>query len=150
MIFDNIINISRYSLPNGSIELINNYLLDFKEHNFILGKFSILNDKVFGIGLEYETKERSLCPWEAHEKYLDIHYLILGKEIIDISDEIFMKETKDYDLNKDYALFSGNSKNNITISHGEFMVIFPNEVHRTGVHVDTINFVKKIVFKVLL
>lgn len=142
MIFDKIENINKYGIDLQFV------LNDLKKDNYTKGKFDINEPNLFGIGLEYETKESSEALWEAHRKYLDIHVLLEGEEIINISDIAIMNSTKEYE--DDYELFEGTKQHSIHLKPGYFLLLFPHEVHQTSVKLNEIVQVKKNVYKKIM
>lgn len=142
MIFDKIENINRYGL---NLRFVQD---DLEKHQFGKGKFEIEGLHAFGIDLEYETKLEDKALWEAHRKYLDIHVLLEGEEYIHINDINNMKSSKEYE--DDYELFDGMSEQSIHLRPGYFLVLFPNEVHKTSILVNNSITVKKKVYKSLL
>lgn len=142
MIYDTIENISRYDLLKQ--------IKTFNLENYKQGKFDINGDAFFGIGLEYTTKEAAECLWEAHRKYLDIHYIIQGEEIINIAETNTMKPTMEFDTENDYQLFEGEKQQSIVLKQGDFLALYPNECHQTAVKINQQTDVKKIVFKIAL
>lgn len=144
MIYDSLKNLSRYNLLDQ--------ISKFDLSNYTKGKIEIDNDRFFGIGLEYITKNGNECLWEAHQKYLDVHLIIEGEEKIHISDINNMSISQKYDESNDYSLFSGQKENEIILSKGYFLVLYPNEVHKTGIFSieNEQKQIKKIVFKILI
>lgn len=140
MIFDKIDNIDRY-LP-----LLNDFKKYYKETAFNKGRIEIDSDYIFAIGLEYETKSEEICLWEAHRKYLDIHLILEGEEIVNICDISTMKSEKDYE--EDYELFSGEKTQSLILKSGDFLLLYPNEVHKTSIITPIgASKIKKLVFK---
>jgi len=142
MIFDKLENISKYNL---NLEFV---LQDLKTQDFAKGKFNICEPQFFGIGLEYTTQPANKALWEAHRKYLDIHVILEGEELIQIADIKSMDEDSAYE--DDFQLFKGNPGQTIHMREGYFLVLFPNEVHKTSIQTTKISFVRKKVFKVLI
>ena len=142
MIYDKFKNISRY----GNL----NQIAEFNLKNYQKGRFDINDETFFGIGLEYNTKNEIECLWEAHQKYLDIHVILEGEEVINISETSTMKQTMDFDNENDYQLFEGTKQHHICLRKGEFLALYPNECHQTAVKLEEASFVKKIVFKIKL
>lgn len=142
MIFDKIENIKKYNID---LEFI---ISDLKEDHFIPGRSEINSDEQFVIGLEYETKDEKEALWEAHRKYLDIHIILEGDELIYISDITKMISHRDYE--EDYELFEGNREHIIHLQPGHFLMLFPNEVHKTSVFTDKKKLIRKKVFKKLI
>src|SRR5688572_8536351 len=90
MILDNLKGINNYNL---NLDFIRDYL---EKNEFIKGKFNI-SEHFFGIGLEYITQDASNALWEAHRKYLDVHCILEGEEIIEISNIDKMNTTNNYE-----------------------------------------------------
>lgn len=136
------------------LENINRYLLDLNfikidlTNDFRAGRFEIFGDEKFGIGLEYETKESQLCLWEGHNLYLDIHVILEGEEIVEVADVENMSITKPYV--EDYTLFDGIHDQRIILKKGYFLVLFPNEIHKTGIKIDKNTRILKNVYKSLI
>lgn len=142
MIFDRIEKINEYEFD------LNFITKDLEKKEFIKGKYNIDELNFFGIGLEYETKDSNEGVWEAHRKYLDIHVVVEGEEIIEISDINVAESIKDYE--DDYELFSSTAQHKIHLKPGYFLILFPHEVHKTSVRVNEAVALKKKVFKKLL
>jgi YhcH/YjgK/YiaL family protein len=90
--------------------------------------------------------------WEAHRKYLDIHVILEGEELIEICDILNASVSKTYEEIGDYELFLAKKEQQIHLKKGCFLALFPNEVHKTSVVVgeNKALAVKKIVFKIKL
>ncbi len=144
MILDHISNILRYKSLLANDILFDRDVLEQVDPKS--GRFEIDGDDFFGICQSYTTKSKEDGLWEAHRKYLDIHYILSGSEIVDVSDISTMQPSNDY--TDDYQLFEGNSQLSIVLNRGDFLVLYPNEVHKTGISPDGKNReVEKIVFK---
>jgi len=143
MIKDNIKNISRYS--------INEYFEKFKE-NFrdINSHPTKLNPPFKAIPLEYETSSLDFSKFENHKKYIDIHLMVNGSEIIGINEESNLDKLTEYHEENDFQLFTGKPKEKITLHQGEFILLFPGEIHVTGGQIDKKTKIKKMVFKIPL
>lgn len=96
---------------------------------------------------EYQTKAESL--FEAHRKYIDIHYLIRGCETIRIAGVNEIHVEKEYDEEDDCLLGLAEGKPYL-MREGDYMVVLPEEAHLPGLAVGTPESVKKAVLKVLI
>lgn len=141
MIFDKIENLRSYC---SDWELINKSL----NEKFELGRHDVFQSKHFVIGLEYKTQEEEKCMWEAHRRYLDLHIVLEGEEQIRVSDISNMIPANEYV--DDYQLFEGRPDQTILLRNGFFLILYPHEVHKTSVQVNSSCFVRKKVYKYFL
>ena len=82
---------------------------------------------------------------EAHRKYLDIQYLIKGKEVMGWADLADCQEASEFNEEKDVGMYSGNFEY-FTINEGMCYVVFPEDVHMPSRHLDVPNdYVKAII-----
>lgn len=142
MIFDKIENLVKYAFDLQFI------LEDLLKGNFESGRYNIEGDNKLGIDLAYKTIDGNKALWEAHRKYLDIHVIIEGEEIIQVADISTMVSSKAY--KDDYELFEGKPQHTIHLKKGDFLILFPNEVHKTGLKVGGPISVKKKVYKLMV
>lgn len=66
--------------------------------------------------------------FEAHKKYIDIHYCISGSEGIGYADVSSLKPTTEYDEENDYFLLSGDYQK-VVLREGDFCIVFPEDAH---------------------
>ncbi|GAB3340936.1 YhcH/YjgK/YiaL family protein [Marivirga atlantica] len=138
MIFDNFNFIHKYL--NDS-EVIDKFI---SENKFASGKINI-NSHIHAIGLAYETKDQEDLLWEAHRKYIDLHYIIEGEELIHVANINKMEASNDYQ--DDYQLFKGEPDQQILLKAGDFILLYPHEVHKTSITFEEQCAVRKYVFK---
>mgnify|MGYP001037416209 CR=1 FL=1 len=118
--------------------------------NLALGTHEVDGEELFFNLIEYETKNAEDRFWESHKKYIDIHYILEGKEFIGhgLFERMNIKEP--YNEQDDYFLLEGILQSKVQLQPGDFMICFPQDVHMTGIMVDGPERVRKIVFKVKL
>lgn len=147
MIIDKINNIQLYSDINPSIVRALKYLQDTNFRNMSPGKYEIARDEIFSIVHNYMTKELEDCRLEAHRKYIDIHFMAEGSELIGYSLFNDQEEATEYDEENDFILYCGE-KNYLKLDVGMFAVFYPSDLHMPGIIIDKPAEVKKIVVKV--
>lgn len=106
-----------------------------------------LFDGVYVNIAQYQTKTDGL--FEAHRKYIDIHYVIHGAENMLAADLREMKIEQEYDEPSDSLLGTADGIPYL-IKEGQFMVVLPEEAHLPGIALDCPQNVKKAVIKVLV
>jgi YhcH/YjgK/YiaL family protein len=111
------------------------------------GKYVIDGDNVFATITDAPSKEFEQSAWESHRKYIDLQYVITGKEKIGVSALADATVIKPYDETKDLANYSAAGKYFIATPE-EFFLFFPNDVHRPNIKVEGFNIVKKLVIKI--
>ena len=83
--------------------------------------------------------------WESHKKYIDLQYIIKGKEIIGVADASKAIITKPYTVDAMNYTADGTY---YTTDAGTFFLFFPNDAHRPTIKADGYDIVKKIVIKI--
>lgn len=123
--------------------LKNTNLLDLE-----VGKHIIDGDKIFALVQNYSTKDQNLCKYESHKRYIDIQYIVSGKEKISYTNIKNLK-LKNEDKENDKILYEDTLGNEFIINEGEFVVFYPEDGHKACIKVNKEESVKKIVLKVL-
>ena len=83
---------------------------------------------------------------EAHRKYLDIQYIVKGKEVMGWADLSACTPTVDFNEEKDIGMYTGDFEY-VTINEGICYVAFPEDAHMPGRHLDVPNDFVKVVVK---
>lgn len=83
---------------------------------------------------------------EAHRKYLDIQYIVKGKEVMGWADLADCTPATEFSEEKDIGMYSGDFTFH-TIREGTCYVVFPEDVHMPGRHLDVPNDFVKVVVK---
>ncbi|MEH7072983.1 YhcH/YjgK/YiaL family protein [Neobacillus drentensis] len=118
---------------------------DFSQYS--TGRYE-LNEELFFFLNEYETKAVDECFWEAHQKYLDFHFIIEGKEKIAVDHIEHQRVKEAYNEEKDAIFFEGDVHSDITMNPGDVMICFPEDSHMTGIIAEESQKVRKVVLKV--
>lgn len=133
MIYDDISNAEFYYKLGQNIKIGLQFLMDEDNLDRLpLGRVEIDGDRVFALVQEYESKDFEADMWEAHKKYLDIHYIVRGSEKIKIAQIENCHHRTAYDDKEDYWLFTAEG-HEIVISEGQFIILAPEDVHQPGI-----------------
>jgi len=111
------------------------------------GKYPIDGDKVYatiGVG---PNKEFDKTSFESHRKYIDLQYVIKGKEKIGVAQVSKATVTVPYNEPNDIAHYTAEGKYYIA-APGTFFLFFPVNAHRPGIKVDGYDTVRKLVIKI--
>ena len=109
------------------------------------GKYPIIGDQVFASVTEAPSRNKEDVKWESHKHYVDLQYIIKGKEMIGVADTSTATIIKPY--SPDVINYSAEGKYYIA-EPGTFFLFFPNNAHRPTIKVDGYDLVKKIVIKI--
>jgi YhcH/YjgK/YiaL family protein len=114
-----------------------------------LKRYDIDGDNLFATVSEYLSKNEETTRFEAHRKYIDIQYVISGKEIMNIAPLYTAKEVvTPYDATKDIEFLTIEKIDKYIATPSNFFIFFPDDAHRPGLK-DGVNAnVRKIVIKV--
>ena len=129
------------------LEKIQNFFREYDLIHLENGKYE-LGDACYASVSEYETKKDEEIVYEAHEQYIDVQYLILGREIVWLTKKENSVCIREYDDVGDYALYKSNEAEPIILSSGYFLVLQPDDLHAPGYSFSDGQKVKKIVFKI--
>ena len=119
-----------------------------KDHNLdeiLPGKYPIIGEEVFASVTEAPSKNKEEVKWESHKNYIDLQYIIKGKEMIGIADASKATITKPYTV--DVINYDAEGTYYVT-EPGKFFLFFPNDAHRPTIKVEGYDVVKKIVIKI--
>jgi YhcH/YjgK/YiaL family protein len=98
---------------------------------------------------EYISKNEESAQFEAHRKYIDIQYVVSGKELINIAPLASVKEVlTPYDASKDIEFVTVSKLIYLKASPSDFFIFFPGDAHRPGLKDGANAPVRKIVIKV--
>ena len=144
-------NLNRVDLADYS-PILQNVLKIFRKYDFkssVEGRIVVDSNTYIQV-LTYETKDITKDSFECHQKYMDVHYILEGKEIIDVSSEIYSSFSDNYDEQRDIEYFDPpKGYNSVVLKAGDFLIIGLNELHRTNGRVSSeSDLVKKIVVKI--
>jgi len=122
--------------------------------NSDLGKLELTRHEIDGNNVyapvsEYMTKNEEDARYEAHLKYIDIQYVISGKELIGVAPVSERKEMLEaYNEANDIMFMTVNTISNMKASPDRFFIFFPDDIHRPGLKDGENSLVRKVVVKV--
>src|SRR5690554_5507554 len=108
MIIDTFENAPRYYMIHPALEIVLDYMENFGITEFEEGQVELSGKDVFVNKMEQMTKSEEEAVWESHQRHIDIHYLLEGREIIKYAEEYKMEVEVPHDEEKDCTLFVGD------------------------------------------
>ena len=111
-----------------------------------------IDERIRAVVNRYTTAEYAEGKFENHRDYIDVQYIVSGRECIAVAPTDDCAPVKEYDPAADYEMYEikeGKAPTVLTLKAGDFAVLFPGEAHYPGLSSDGLpSEVHKIVFKV--
>jgi YhcH/YjgK/YiaL family protein len=146
VIVDNLLNARRYRLLNPGIGPAIEFLHRPDLSSLIPGRYDLVGDEVYALVSQYASGPMSEHPWEAHRRYIDLHYIVGGTERIGYA-PVGRMHAESYDEAKDMLRLSGTG-DYLTLMPGHFMLLWPDDAHMPGLADGTPTDVTKVVVKI--
>ncbi len=136
------LNIIKKLCPSAYDFIIN------KAKDAAVGTYELENGAYVNVQ-EYTTITRNETKYESHRKFIDIQLILSGKELIAVSPIEKMKVSEEYSEEKDVMFFYPNDEcTDYVLEAGDFLILYPEDVHMPCVCVNEKSPVRKIVVKV--
>lgn len=152
MFFGNIKNLEKHF--DSCDEAIKKALIYLRDHDFKTmadGKYEIDGDKIYAKLQRYMTRPVEECHPEAHRRYVDVQFMVDGREELGwCAFSPDLRQRVSYDNRDDVEFFEQLvPESSIVLNPGDFAVLYPSDVHRPQVAIDSISkAVTKVVVKV--
>lgn len=151
MIVDTLANRHIYQSLNPRIATALEHLATTDFGSLPVGNYSLDGDDIFVIVNDYQTKPKSTAPFEVHQKYIDVQYVVSGEEEFGYLPLAGQTPSKPYVEKNDYANFDYESNREkasyIQLKAGMFALFFPGDMHMPGTSDNAVS-VRKVVIKV--
>lgn len=149
MIYGEIKDIMTYKGLSANLDRAIDYIYQGKYKNNNFGKNEIEGDTIyFNCPEKAITRDKNGLELEYHKRYIDIHIVLEGEESIGYSAFDSIVETKEFDMENDYALMKGDIQTEFYLDKEKFLIIFPYEPHIALLRVGHEKEIKKVIFKV--
>lgn len=142
---------------NLQVELTNSQLVKrrirpfinkMQKEDFPIGQYPLGKDD-YAIITEADLSETDTFI-ELHKKFIDVHYIISGCELIKYNCKDSLQIVKEYNEDTDSFIAQGNMDTQVILYPGDMAIIYPLEPHMTKLQPNTVmeeSKVKKIIFK---
>jgi biofilm protein TabA len=112
-------------------------------------RHDIDGDNVYALVSQYLTKNEADAKYEAHQKYVDIQYVISGTEQMSIAPQSAKKDILTaYNAANDIEFMTVAEGKHYKATPERFFLFFPSDIHRPSVKIGENSQVKKVVIKV--
>lgn len=148
MIIDSLKNGPKYFCVHPLFEKAFEYLNSVDLEKIEAGKYTISGDELSSIVSikQGKTLEESIAKFECHNQHIDIQICIKGKEHIGWKARHDCIEPKgEYNSEKDVLFFNDAPDMYFQLTHNQFAIFFPEDVHAPMIGKEEI---KKMVIKV--
>lgn len=151
MIVDTLANRHLYTKLHPRLALALAHLAETDFTAKAVGNYELDGKNLFVIVNDYETKPREVEPFEVHQQYIDVQYVVSGAEEFGYLPLADQTPSKPYYDKHDYAEFDFESNKQdaafIALKTGMFAIFFPGDIHMPGTFA-TPQKVRKVVIKV--
>lgn len=148
MIFDSITNKENYKDIPLLYQALS-FLSDLGENELPEANTQLIEGTLFCNPVTLTSKPEEECIYEAHRKYIDLHYIVSGIERIATSDITALSTTTPYSPEKDIEFLNGDADGYYDLKPGQFMVCYPNDAHKVAMMASQPCHIQKVVFKIL-
>lgn len=151
MILDKITNLNRYAGISPNLDAAIRYLQKADLQEIPAGESAIDGDAIISTVVDHVLAGAPDF-WEVHRKYIDIHIVICGSEVIRFArDKEAIWSTKPYDEISDSSVVKNEIADGeeLHLYPGDAAVLFPGELHQTNCPCNGGSRVRKVILKVL-
>lgn len=151
MIYDRLNNCKQYFSLNEKFEKAFKFLVETDLKSIKDGSYEIDGKEIYANIQSLKTKAIADKKWEVHRKYIDIQYVISGREKMGygiLGD--FKKVEIPYDEQKDIEFLNGEKFNFVDVSEGDFVIFYPNDVHAPMLAYQEPLDIKKVIVKIAI
>src|SRR5574340_1252862 len=128
MILDTLLNSEQYAALGAGFKKAFTFLKRPNLADLPAGKQVIDGDKVFAIVSKGSGKKRSEGKLETHQRYIDIQYVISGKDEMGWKPEASCtKPAGPYDVEKDIRFHDDEPYTWFTVTPGAYAIFFPRD-----------------------
>ena len=147
MIYDQLQNERYYRHVHPGLDLAFDYLLSFDPKTED-GKYELEGDRVFAMVQSYLTKPAVEKRYEAHQRYVDLQYMVSGEEVLYHFPLERLTLADPHNEAKDCAFYHGEDSQALILKPGDFSILFPQDGHKPGCVGNQPGVVKKVVLKI--
>ncbi|MDL2205495.1 YhcH/YjgK/YiaL family protein [Eubacteriales bacterium OttesenSCG-928-N13] len=149
MILDQWSNLGRYAAMGSGFETAARFLAGKKPEDFAPGKMAVDGERVYLSVREADLTDQPER-WEAHRRYADIQILLDGSEAIMYAPATQAAPSIVYVKGDDIEFYEGIQGLRCALKPGDFMILFPGELHAPDRPEGPNGHSKKLIVKVLM
>jgi YhcH/YjgK/YiaL family protein len=96
----------------------------------------------------YETLPRERRSFESHQEYIDVQYVVAGREIVYYRHASTLTPKAPYDAAKDAIFYEDADDRPLKLQAGEFAIFWPHDAHKPACMLEKNDTIRKVVVKV--
>lgn len=151
MIYDRLSNCKQYYPLGEKFKNAFDFLKNTDLTSLEDGSYEIDGKEIYANVQSLKTKSIEEKKWEVHRRYIDIQYVISGKEKMGYGIlEDFGENVIPYDDEKDVEFLNGEKYNFVNVQMGDFVIFYPNDVHAPMLAYDEPMNIKKVIVKIAI
>ena len=147
MIYDQLSRQNLYRNLHPGFAAAFDYLLSFDPATPD-GRIELQGDRLFALVQTYDTTPADKKTYEAHQRYIDLQYVVAGQEIIYHMPLAHLQEATPYLTEKDVARYQGQDEQALVMRPGDFSLLFPHDGHKPNCEYRGKETVRKVVLKI--
>ena len=110
-----------------------------------------LDDNNFALEQVYDSKERANCFFESHKQYIDVQFILEGKEIIEVKNTDKLNISMHYSQEMDLLKYDDiKEASQIVLKKGDVAIFFPEDAHMPCLKLNKNSKIVKTVVKVAI
>ena len=149
MIVDTIDNWTAYADVLPGIPAAFRFLVERANGDLPAGEYEIDGRNVYAVVMRYITAPIEGAPFETHDKYADLHYVVSGRETIGWTPRKGLKARTEYDAKGDVTFYDPPADAVLLkMDQGRFALFLPHDSHMPGKQRAGTSEVHKIVIKI--
>lgn len=150
MIYDSLSSVLAYKGISAKLDAALDFIARGSMEGLQVGKHSIEGDEVYAVVSEYDAKDPSELPFEAHRRFIDIQLVLAGRELCYVAPIAACEASGPFDVEKDVRFYrvADGATVELPLSGTQFAIFFPGDVHRPSCRDAAPARVKKVVIKV--
>lgn len=148
MIYDTLANAPRYAGLSADMDRGLRFLAEAAGRVPADGKHAIDGDRLYAVVSSYATRRKEESKFEAHRKYIDIQFLVSGRELAWWAPVAGLRACQEYSDQNDAALYPDGDGTPLLLGNSRFAVFFPQDAHMPCCLIDRPETVRKIVVKI--
>lgn len=149
MILDKIENWDKYFDSGSKIYNGIKFIVEQFNESIQDGRYEIKGSDIYAMVQSYMTDAAENKKLESHRRYIDIQYIVSGKEVLGWLPTEGLKVMTPYSEENDVVFYHNfDCMSQLVLTPGMFAVFYPSDAHRPGCFLDKPEPVRKIVIKV--